>query len=56
MTPPPSDVRIRPMRPDDVPEAERLSSLGYYELDTRTFQRGLARPAAARGVPTRRPG
>ena len=39
------------MRPDDVAEAERLSSLGYYELDTRTLQRVLARAAAARGVP-----
>jgi GNAT superfamily N-acetyltransferase len=44
MTTPPTDVRIRPMRPDDVPEAERLSSLGYYELDTRTFQRAWPDP------------
>ena len=42
------------MRPDDVPEAERLSSLGYFELDTRTFQRGWPDPqprAASRRGP-----
>ena len=32
------------MRADDVPAAERLSSLGYYELDTRTYQRGWPDP------------
>lgn len=29
------DVTIRPMRPDDVPEAERLSDEGFYDLDLR---------------------
>ena len=47
------DVRIRPMRADDVEEVERLTSASYYELDTRTSQRGWPDPAprsAARGV------
>jgi GNAT superfamily N-acetyltransferase len=30
-----SDVTIRPMRPEDVPTAERLSDEGFYELDQR---------------------
>ena len=30
-----SDVTIRPMRPEDVPGAERLSDEGFYELDIR---------------------
>jgi GNAT superfamily N-acetyltransferase len=30
-----SDVTIRPMRPDDVSEAERVSDEGFYELDVR---------------------
>jgi GNAT superfamily N-acetyltransferase len=30
-----SDVTIRPMRPEDVPEAERVSDEGFYELDVR---------------------
>ncbi|WP_028645774.1 GNAT family N-acetyltransferase [Nocardioides sp. URHA0020] len=29
------DLTIRPMRPDDVPEAERVSDDGFFELDTR---------------------
>jgi GNAT superfamily N-acetyltransferase len=33
---PVSDLRIRPMRLDDVPEAERVSDEGFFELDTRT--------------------
>ena len=32
-----SDVQIRPMRPDDVPLAERLSSTAFLELDRRTL-------------------
>jgi GNAT superfamily N-acetyltransferase len=32
---PVTDVTIRPMRPDDVPDAERLSDEGFYELDQR---------------------
>jgi GNAT superfamily N-acetyltransferase len=31
-----SEVLIRPMRPDDVPVAERLSDEGFHELDVRT--------------------
>jgi GNAT superfamily N-acetyltransferase len=38
-----SDVIFRPMRPDDVPAAERLSAEGFYELDTRMTP--PARPA-----------
>jgi GNAT superfamily N-acetyltransferase len=38
------DVRIRPMRGDDVGAAERLTALGYHELDTRTYQRGWPQP------------
>jgi len=38
------DVRIRPMRPDDVVAAERLTAEGYHELDRRTFQRSGPEP------------
>ena len=41
------------MRADDVADVERLSSLGYHELDTRTYQRGWPDPeprAASRGT------
>jgi GNAT superfamily N-acetyltransferase len=31
-----SDLTIRPMRPEDVSAAERLSDEGFYELDVRT--------------------
>ena len=37
---------IRPMRPEDVPEAERLSDEGFFELDSRT--RRATGPAAER--------
>jgi GNAT superfamily N-acetyltransferase len=35
-----SDARIRPMRPEDVDAAERLSSEGFYEVDLRLARRG----------------
>jgi GNAT superfamily N-acetyltransferase len=37
---------IRPMRPEDVPEAERVSDEGFFELDSRTQR--TAGPRAAR--------
>lgn len=40
----PHDVRIRPMTDADVPAAERLSAVGFHELDTRTFQRDWPDP------------
>ncbi len=43
-----TDLTIRPMRPDDVPAAERLSAEGFHELDTRLTARSLP-------VPTLRP-
>jgi GNAT superfamily N-acetyltransferase len=39
------DVRIRPMRDDDVAVCERLSSQAFLALDQRTHQRGLPEPA-----------
>ena len=42
-----SDARIRPMRPDDVAAAERLSSEGFFELDSRLAPAGRSRPRAA---------
>lgn len=39
-----SDVTIRPMRPEDVPAAERLSAEGFHELDTRMFRRSWPDP------------
>jgi GNAT superfamily N-acetyltransferase len=41
---PVTEATIRPMRPDDVPAAERLSAESFYELDQRTFQRGWPEP------------
>jgi len=38
------DVVIRPMRPEDVPAAERLSAEGFHELDTRMFRRSWPEP------------
>src|SRR4051812_43363569 len=35
---------IRPMRPEDVPAAERLSAEGFYELDVRNHRPGLPEP------------
>ena len=45
-----TDVRIRPMRPDDVAEAERISDEGFHELDTRMHRASW--PAPARRSPT----
>ena len=38
------DVVFRPMRPEDVPAAERLSAEGFYELDTRMARRSWPEP------------
>jgi len=38
------DVTIRPMRPEDVPAAERLSAEGFHELDTRMSRRSWPEP------------
>lgn len=38
------DVTFRPMRPDDVPAAERLSAEGFHELDQRMFPRSFPDP------------
>lgn len=47
-----SDVTIRPMRPEDVPEAERLSDEGFYELDQR--MRRASEPEPRRRVEAHR--
>jgi GNAT superfamily N-acetyltransferase len=39
-----SDARIRPMTVDDVPRAERVTALGYHELDTRMHPRSWPDP------------
>jgi GNAT superfamily N-acetyltransferase len=39
-----SDVRIRPMTLDDVPAAERVTAVGFHELDTRMFRRSWPDP------------
>ena len=47
------DVTIRPMRPDDVAGAERLSAEGFHELDLRSSPRSSPDPVprpAARGA------
>jgi GNAT superfamily N-acetyltransferase len=48
-----TEAMIRPMRPDDVAAAERLSAESFFELDQRTFQRGRPdpelRPASGAG-------
>jgi predicted N-acetyltransferase YhbS len=38
------DVVIRPMRPEDVPAAERLSAEGFHDLDTRMSPRSWPDP------------
>ena len=38
------DVVIRPMCPEDLPSAERLSAEGFLELDTRMFRRSWPEP------------
>jgi predicted N-acetyltransferase YhbS len=40
-----TDVIFRPMRPDDVAAAERISDESFLELDARTFQRAWPDPA-----------
>ena len=40
---------IRPMRADDVADAERLSDASFHELDTRTFQRNWPEPQRRAG-------
>ena len=39
-----SDVRIRPMTADDVAAAERVTAIGFHELDTRMFRRSWPDP------------
>lgn len=39
------EVLLRPMRPDDVPVAERLSDEAFLELDRRAFRRDQPDPA-----------
>jgi GNAT superfamily N-acetyltransferase len=39
-----TEATIRPMRPDDVPAAERLSDESFLELDRRTFPRAWPDP------------
>jgi GNAT superfamily N-acetyltransferase len=39
-----SDVRIRPMTVDDVAAAERVTAIGFHELDTRMFRRSWPDP------------
>jgi GNAT superfamily N-acetyltransferase len=39
-----SDARIRPMTTDDLPSAERVTAIGYHELDTRMFRRSWPEP------------
>jgi GNAT superfamily N-acetyltransferase len=41
-----ADLTIRPMTPDDVPEAERVSDEGFFELDNR--MRRISDPAPER--------
>jgi GNAT superfamily N-acetyltransferase len=38
------DVRIRPMTADDAPRAERVTAVGFHELDTRMFRRSWPDP------------
>ena len=39
-----SDVRIRPMTAQDVAAAERVTAIGFHELDTRMFRRSWPDP------------
>ncbi len=39
-----SDVRIRPMTAEDVAGAERVTAIGFHELDTRMFRRSWPDP------------
>jgi predicted N-acetyltransferase YhbS len=39
-----SDLRIRPMTADDAPAAERVTAVGFHELDTRMFRRSWPDP------------
>jgi GNAT superfamily N-acetyltransferase len=41
---PVTDVRIRPMTVDDAPAAERVTAIGFHELDTRMFRRSWPDP------------
>jgi GNAT superfamily N-acetyltransferase len=40
-----SDVTFRPMRPEDVPEAERVSDEGFFELDVRMRRSSWPEPS-----------
>jgi GNAT superfamily N-acetyltransferase len=39
-----TDVRIRPMTAEDVAAAERVTAIGFHELDTRMFRRSWPDP------------
>ncbi len=39
-----TDVRIRPMTTEDVAAAERVTAIGFHELDTRMFRRSWPDP------------
>jgi GNAT superfamily N-acetyltransferase len=39
-----TDLRIRPMTVDDVAAAERVTAIGFHELDTRMFRRSWPDP------------
>ncbi|HET6625658.1 MAG TPA: GNAT family N-acetyltransferase, partial [Nocardioidaceae bacterium] len=39
------DYYIRPMRPEDIPAAERLTAEGFYELDLRSSPRSSPEPS-----------
>jgi GNAT superfamily N-acetyltransferase len=41
---PVGDVRIRPMVVDDLPAAERVTAVGFHELDSRRFRRAWPEP------------
>jgi GNAT superfamily N-acetyltransferase len=41
---PVGEVRIRPMTVDDVPAAERVTAVGFHELDSRMFRRSWPDP------------
>jgi GNAT superfamily N-acetyltransferase len=41
---PVTDVRIRPMTAADTPAAERVTAIGFHELDTRMFRRSWPEP------------
>jgi GNAT superfamily N-acetyltransferase len=49
-----TEATIRPMRPEDVPVAERLSDESFLELDRRTFRRDWPEPEPRAAAHTER--